>query len=44
MLSMLEGFRILFGRLGYFRICREMVGIDREGRIKVWRHPNLSKN
>ena len=38
----LEGFKILYERMGYFDIIEEMVFIDKKGRVKVWIHPNLS--
>lgn len=39
-----EGFEKLYKHLGYFKTSEDMVGIDREGRVKVWLNSNYSKN
>ena len=44
LLGVLSGFERLFRWLGPFKLSEEMVGIDRDGRVKVWMNPNLSKN
>lgn len=42
--AVLEGFKVLFEKLGSFDICEEMIFIDKRGRVRVWIHPNLSQN
>jgi hypothetical protein len=39
-----EGFEKLYRSIGYFKTSEDMVGIDREGRVKVWLNSNYSKN
>lgn len=40
----MEGFRVLYEKVGYFDITEEMIFMDKMGRVKVWMNPNLSKN
>jgi hypothetical protein len=40
----LAGFQKLYTLVGCFRPSEDMVGIDCEGRIKVWLNPNFSRN
>ena len=40
----LHGFKILHEKVGYFRICEEMVCMSEDGTVKVWLNPDLSKN
>jgi hypothetical protein len=42
--SALAGFQKLYGLIGYFRPSEDMVGIDGEGRVKVWLNNNFSRN
>lgn len=39
----LTGFEKLFAIVGYFRTSEDLVGIDTEGRVKVWFNHNFSK-
>lgn len=40
----LAGFEKLFAIIGYFKVSEDLVGIDTEGRVKVWFNHNFSKN
>lgn len=40
----LEGFKVLYEKMGYFDIVEEMIFIDKAGKVKVWVNPNLSHN
>ena len=38
--KIMETFRNLAELFGYTRVCRQMIGSDSNGNIKVWIHPN----
>jgi len=40
----LEGFKVLYEKMGYFDIIEEMIFIDKAGKVRVWVNPNLSHN
>jgi hypothetical protein len=40
----LAGFQKLYSLIGYFRPNEDMIGIDSEGRVKIWLNSNFSKN
>lgn len=40
----LEGFKLLYEKVGYFDITEEMIFISKEGKVKVWINCNISKN
>ena len=40
----LAGFEKLFAIIGYFKTSEDLVGIDTEGRVKVWFNHNFSKS
>lgn len=40
----LAGFEKLYAIMGYFKVSEDLVGIDTEGRVKVWFNHNFSKN
>jgi len=42
--STLNGFKVLYEKVGYFDIVEEMVFITRRGEVKVWMNANLAKN
>jgi hypothetical protein len=42
--STLEGFKILYEKMGYFDIIEEMIFISKDGKVRVWVHPDLSRN
>ena len=42
--SALLGFQKLHGLIGYFRPNEDMLGIDCEGRVKVWLNSDFSRN
>lgn len=42
--SVLNGFHKLYKLIGYFKPNEDMIGIDSEGRVKVWLNSNFSKN
>lgn len=35
---------MLYEQVGYFDITEEMIFANREGKVKVWMNPNLSKH
>ena len=39
----LAGFEKLFAIMGYFKTSEDLVGIDTEGRVKVWFNHNFSR-
>lgn len=39
----LDGFHKLFQEVGYFRIEEDLICMDKDGRVKVWLNPDLSK-
>jgi hypothetical protein len=44
MAAALAGFQKLHGLIGYFRPSEDMVGIDADGRVRVWLNSNFSSN
>jgi hypothetical protein len=40
--NILHGYHELFRKIGYFPINETMIGISREGKVKVWLHSDLS--
>ena len=40
----LEGYEKMFEKTGYFEVSSDMIGINRQGKVKVWINRNLSKN
>ena len=40
----LNGFKVLYEKVGYFDIVEEMIFITRRGEVKVWMNANLAKN
>jgi hypothetical protein len=40
----LAGFQKLAEGIGFFRASAEMVGVDGEGRVRVWLNSNFSSN
>jgi hypothetical protein len=40
----LQGFKILYEKVGYFAIKEDMIFINKMGQVKVWINPNLAKN
>lgn len=40
----LQGFKVLYEKVGYFDISEEMIFISCRGRVRVWMNPNLAKN
>jgi hypothetical protein len=43
LLSSLAGFKKLYQIAGYFKITEDLVCMDKDGRVKVWLNPDLSK-
>lgn len=39
---MLEGYRMLVARFGWFRVVEDMVFFSSEGDVYVWINPNVS--
>jgi hypothetical protein len=44
LLSALEGYQQLYFHAGYFRIEEEQIGIDRNGKVRVWISGDFSRN
>lgn len=42
--AVLEGFKVLNEKFGYFTITEEMIFITKEGKVRVWMNPNPSRN
>ena len=40
----LEGYEKMFEKTGYFEVSSDMIGINKQGKVKVWINRNLSKN
>ena len=40
----LEGYEKMFEKTGYFEVSPDMIGINRQGKVKIWINKNLSKN
>lgn len=40
----LEGFQKLYKNVGYFTVSEDLICIDRDGKVKVWFNPDLSKH
>jgi hypothetical protein len=40
----LQGFKVLYEKVGYFDISEEMIFISCRGKVRVWMNPNLAKN
>lgn len=38
--KIMEIFRNLAELFGFTRVCRQMIGADSNGQIKIWIHPN----
>ena len=41
--SSLEGFEKLYQSVGYFKVTEDLICMDKDGRVKVWLHPELSQ-
>lgn len=41
--SALDGFEKLYRTIGYFHISEELICMDKDGQVKVWLNPDLSK-
>lgn len=44
MLSALDGFSKIVGKVGYFDVHENMIGINKQGEVKVWLNDDLSQN
>lgn len=42
--SALEGYEKMFSKTGYFEVSSDMIGINNEGKVKVWINKNFSKS
>lgn len=40
----LEGYSKMFLKTGYFKVFSDMIGINKQGKVKVWVNKNFSKN
>ena len=40
----LEGFKLLYEEVGFFDVTEEMIFFTKEGHVRVWMNPNLSKH
>jgi hypothetical protein len=41
--STLDGFEKLYHNVGYFKINEDLICMDKDGKVKVWLNPDLSK-
>lgn len=42
--STLEGYEKMFSKTGYFEISSDMIGVNKQGKVKVWFNKNFAKN